>query len=394
MPSRSDLDVAGRGEPPSLAGAGADPNADHDVRQAPFFKGIGYSTCWEDERFVEVGLRPRAGERALCITSGGCLALQCLLAGAAVTALDFNPHQTALLAFKVAALRALDEPGLWAVLGLRPAADRGALYRRLREALAPEPCAYWDARPGQVAAGVSLVGRQDRYLHAIGRALRWLQGRGRVRRLLELDGGEPQRDFYEREWSGPAWRALCRVIFSRTVLDRAFDPAHFTFARAGHPAPRFRAAAERLLRDIPARGNFYLHYLFDRTYPDDARCPAWLRRGAPTALRARLGELSSATGSLEGWLASAPDRSVDVFALSNCFDWVSEARFTALMRELVRVARPGARLGWWTNLVNTPRRPDPALFPGIVPDLEASAEVDAGCRTPGYSGSFLARVAR
>ena len=32
-----------------------------DVREAPFFKGIGYSTCWEDERFVEVGLRPRPG---------------------------------------------------------------------------------------------------------------------------------------------------------------------------------------------------------------------------------------------------------------------------------------------------------------------------------------------
>jgi S-adenosylmethionine:diacylglycerol 3-amino-3-carboxypropyl transferase len=44
-----------------------------DVRQAPFFQGIGYSTCWEDEQFVEVGLRLRPGERALCITSGGAL---------------------------------------------------------------------------------------------------------------------------------------------------------------------------------------------------------------------------------------------------------------------------------------------------------------------------------
>jgi S-adenosylmethionine:diacylglycerol 3-amino-3-carboxypropyl transferase len=182
------------------------------------------------------------------------------------------------------------------------------------------------------------------------------------------------------------------VAFSRTVLDRAFDPAHFTFARAGHPAPRFRAAAERLVRDVPARGNFYLHYLLDRTYPDDERCPAWLRRGAPTALRARLGRLTSTTGSLEAWLAAAPDRSVDVFALSNCFDWISSERFTALLGDLVRVARPGARMGWWTNLVNTPREPDPGRFPQIVPDLAASAAVDAGCRTPGYSGCYLARV--
>jgi S-adenosylmethionine:diacylglycerol 3-amino-3-carboxypropyl transferase len=222
--------------------------------------------------------------------------------------------------------------------------------------------------------------------------VRWLQGTRRVRRLLELDGGEAQRAFYEREWSGPAWRALCAVVFSRAVLDRAFDPAHFTFAREGHPAPRFRAAAERLLRDVPARENFYLHYLFDRTYPDDQRCPAWLRRGVPTALRGRLGGLASATGALEAWLAAAPDRSVDVFALSNCFDWVSEERFAVLLGDLVRVARPGARMGWWTNLVNTPRVPDRRRFPGIVPDPEASAAVEAGCRTPGYSGCFLARV--
>ena len=181
------------------------------------------------------------------------------------------------------------------------------------------------------------------------------------------------------------------MVFSRTVLDRAFDPAHFTFARAGHPAPRFRAAAERLLRDVPARGNFYLHYLFDRTYPDDQRCPAWLRRGAPTALRDRLGGLASATGTLEAWLAAAPDRSVDVFALSNCFDWVSGTRFTALLGDLVRVARPGARIGWWTNLVNTAREPDPDLFPQIVPDRATAAAVEAGCRTPGYSPCYLAR---
>jgi len=363
-----------------------------DVREAPFFRGIGYSTCWEDERFVSDGLRPRPGEHALCITSGGCLALQALLAGATVTALDFNPHQAALLAFKVAALRALEEPEIWSVLGLRPAADRLALYRRLREALPGEDRAFWDARPALVAGGATLCGRQDRYLHAVGRAVRWLQGTRRVRRLLELDGGEAQAAFYEREWSGPAWRALCAVVFSRAVLDRAFDPAHFTFARQGHPAPRFRAAAERLLRDVPARENFYLHYLFDRTYPDDQRCPAWLRRGAPTALRDRLGGLTSTTGALEAWLAAAPDRSVDVFALSNCFDWVSGERFTALLGDLVRVARPGARIGWWTNLVNTTREPDPDRFPRIVPDREAAAAVEAGCRTPGYSPCYLARV--
>ncbi|BDG01284.1 DUF3419 family protein [Anaeromyxobacter oryzae] len=378
---------------PSPARAAPAPLPATDLRTAPFFQGIGYSSVWEDERVVELGLRPRPGERALAITSGGCFALQLLLADAGeVIALDFNPHQTALLALKTAALRTLDEAEVWAALGLRPARDRAALYGRARAALAPVDRAYWDARGQVIARGAALAGKQDRYLHAIGRAVTLLQGERRVRTLLEQDDAARQRRFYDEEWNGLAWRALLGVAFSRFVLDRAFDPSHFTYAREGSPAPRFRAAVERLLREVPARENFYLHYLFRRTYPDDRRCPAWLRRGAPATLRARLDRLRPATGDLEAWLAAAPDASVDVFSLSNCFDWMPEERFEALLRDLVRVARPGARLCAWTNLVNTRREPPRGRFPEIVVEDAIARAVDDGCRTPGYSGCLVATV--
>ena len=259
------------------------PRAGARVAEARFFRSLGYSSVWEDEAIVTEGLRPRPGDRVLSITSGGCFTLQLLLAGAEeVVSVDFSPHQTALLAFKVAAARALTEERVWAALGLRPAEDRLALYRTLREALEPEARAYWDARPAMVGRGVALAGRQDRYLHAVGGAVRVLQGDGRVRRLLACPDLDAQRVFYDREWNGSRWRALCAVVFSRFVLDRAFDPAHFAHAREGGPAARFRAAAERLLRDVPAATNFYLHYLFTRTYASDACCPAWLRRGVFT----------------------------------------------------------------------------------------------------------------
>lgn len=364
-----------------------------EVRDAPFFQGIGYSSVWEDERIVDLGLRPRPGERALAITSGGCFALQLLLADVAeVIALDFNPHQTALLALKTAALRTLDADEVWAALGLRPAVDRGRLYARLRAALGREDRAYWDARPVVIARGAALAGKQDRYLHGVGRAVTILQGERRVRTLLAQDDLAAQRRFHDQRWNGVAWRALLRVVFSRFVLDRAFDPKHFTYAREGSPASRFRAAVERLLREVPARENFYLHYLFRRTYADDLRCPAWLRRGGPATLRARLDRLRLSTGALEGWLAAAPDASVDVFSLSNCFDWVSEERFEGTLRELVRVARPGARVCWWTNLVNTPRKPARERFPQIVVEDAVARAVDDGCRTPGYSGCLVATI--
>lgn len=365
------------------------------VAEARFFRSVGYSSVWEDEAIVTEGLRPRPGDRVLSITSGGCFTLQLLLAGAEeVVSVDFSPHQTALLAFKVAAARALTEERVWAALGLRPAEDRLALYRTLREALEPEARAYWDARPAMVGRGVALAGRQDRYLHAVGGAVRVLQGDGRVRRLLACPDLDAQRVFYDREWNGSRWRALCAVVFSRFVLDRAFDPAHFAHAREGGPAARFRAAAERLLRDVPAATNFYLHYLFTRTYASDACCPAWLRRGAPGRVGALAGRLRPVTASLDDVLAASPDASFDAFNLSNAFDWLSEEEHARTLAEIVRTARPGARLCAWTNLVNTPRRVDPARFPMIEVEHGIARGVDARCRTPGYSECLVATIHR
>jgi len=191
-------------------------------------------------------------------------------------------------------------------------------------------------------------------------------------------------------------RGSIRAEEARRLLDkgadRAFDPAHFTFAREGDPGPRFRAAAERLLRDVPAGPNFYLHYLFTRTYPSDRCCPAWLRAGAPEALRPRLDGLRLVDGTLDEVLARSPDGAFDVFHLSNLFDWVDEPTFERTLGEVVRTARPGARLVMLTNLVNTPRRPSRAAFPMVEPDGPLAASLDASCRTPGYSGCLVARI--
>lgn len=363
-----------------------------DVRAARFFRGIGYSTVWEDEDLVTAGLAPRPGDRALAVTSGGCFALQLLLACDEVIAFDFNPHQNALVALKAAAARALGEAELWQLLGLRPCADRLALYRATREALPAPARAYWDVRRDVLRDGATLAGKQDRYLHNVGRALRFLQGSRLVEALLACEDLAVQRQLHAERWNGPAWRALCAVAFSRFVLDRAFDPAHFAFAREGAPGPRFRAAAERLLCDVPAAPNFYLHYLFTRTYPSERCCPAWLSAGAPARLRPRLDGLRLVDGTLDEVLAASPDRSFDVFHLSNLFDWVSQASFERTLGEVVRTARPGARLVLLTNLVNTPRRPSPATFPMIEVDTALGARLDATFRTPGYSGCLVATI--
>jgi S-adenosylmethionine-diacylglycerol 3-amino-3-carboxypropyl transferase len=365
------------------------------VKEAKFFDSVGYSSVWEDERVIESGLRPQPGERVLSITSGGCFSLQFLLYDVAqVVSLDFSPHLTAGLEFKTAAARTLDHQALWEVLGLRPSNRRLSLYDVLREALSPESQSYWDRQKGAIKRGVGLVGKQDRYLHLVGRLIRGLQGRRRVAALLRDKPLAGQRQFYDGEWNTFAWRRLCDIVFSRRILDLAFDKEHFTYSKENHPALKFRQAVEHVLKEVEIGDNFYLHYLFFGSYPSADSCPAWLAKRAFSPLSERLDRIVPVTGDLEQFIFEQPDSSFDCFNFSNIFDWVSEADFSRLMGEVVRVARPGARLCYWTNLVNEKREIGRDGAPGIVEDLVLSEQISSRSRTPGYGGCVLARVVK
>jgi len=366
-----------------------------EVIAADFFERLGYSTVWEDERIVEEALRPGPGERVLSITSGGDLSLGFLLRGVEeVISLDFNPRQSILLELKSAALRRLDPDELWRFLGLLPCRRRLALYGLLRADLSPDARRYWDAQRRTIRSGVLRCGRQDRYLHLVGRALRMLQGRRRVRALFEAPDLETQRAAFDRGWTGRRWRLLWRVLYSRPVLDRAFHRDHFRYAVGEHPALALRGQVERVLRDLPVAENPYIHWAVFGSYPDRERCPAWLRRSGHPELRSRLERLRIETGELEQRIGSLSDHSVDCFNFSNIFDWVSEEGFLALMRQVVRVARPGARLCYWTNLVNARRDLQAAAreLPRLREEVELAAQLFEGCRTPGYSACTIGLV--
>ena len=80
---------------------------------------------------------------------------------------------------------------------------------------------------------------------------------------------------------------------------------------------------------------------------------------------------------------------IDCFCFSNVFDWVSEGDFVRLMKQVVRVARPGARLCYWTNLVNTKRALPSDACPELVEDETLGRELMARNRTPGYSSCVV-----
>jgi S-adenosylmethionine-diacylglycerol 3-amino-3-carboxypropyl transferase len=357
--------------PPATAGDGPEADADTarprpQILTRPVFGRLLFAQCWEDPALNVEALRPRPGQTLLSVTSGGCNTLSLALAGYdRVLAVDLNPVQSALLELKIAGARALSHAEYLEFLGVRPSAQRPALYQAARAELSPAVRDYWDARPEPIRAGILLAGRYERYLGAFRRLLGVLVGRRRVARLFELESPADQRHFYDTEWDTRRWRLFFRLFFSRTALGLGgLDRAFFTYVE-GIPdfGAHFLARARHVLVDLPVRDNYFLAQICLGRYRDERALPPYLREENFAALRAATRRIEVLTDEVGAVLARLPEASVDAFNFSNCFEWVPPATFEAMLRETYRVARPGARLCYWNLLVRRrhPRTLD-ALF--------------------------------
>ncbi len=368
-----------------------------EVIAADFFKEVGYTTVWEDERIISEGLAPKQGERVLSITSGGDFSLQCLLDGAEVCSLDFNPRQNYLLEFKKAAAECLEYDELWQLLGLRRCSNRKDLYAKICGRLSDDAVKYWNAHSEKVAGGILLSGRQDRYLRLVAKVIRLIQGRENIRDIFAAATPEEQQRIYDQKWNAGLWQHFGSLIFNQQIMNHFFHKDHFRYAQKHeHPAAIFKRQTEAVFRDVPLKDNFYLYFAFHKTYPGTENCPAWLRWSNFAALKQNIGKLEIRSGELEQFIFSQPDNSIDCFNFSNIFDWIDEKHFMILMREAARAARPGARLCYWTNAINTKR--DLSILSGTVDeiseDVELSRRLYAKCRTTGYSSCTLGRISK
>lgn len=316
---------------------------------------IVYSQCWEDPRTASRALGLQPDDDVLVITSAGCNAIALALAGArSVTAVDFNPAQSHLLALKIGAITALDHPSLLSFLGVHPSRERLSVYR---DAIAPElsPAArgYWDARPSMLARGVLHVGRFERYL-ALFRSsvLRVMERRADIDRLLAIDSLEEQRRFYERTWNNWRWRSLFVLFFGRLVQARiGRHPEFFRYVNLPNVGEHYRECARHALVDLPLADNYFVEYILTGAYTSEARMPSYLTASAHASVREAVTRIRVVTADVGAFLAATDRGTYSAFSLSDIFEWMSPAEHERVLRATIRAARAGARLCYYNNLV-------------------------------------------
>lgn len=358
------------------------------IEQRARFDHVRYANVWEDADVLCDALQPAPGRRVLSIASAGDNAFALAAEGAHVVAVDLSPAQLALVELKRAAVLGLDHDALLRFLGVRHDADRLVTYRRLAPAL-PEPTrAFWDDRLDEIHRGVVHTGKFERYFELFRRrVVPFFHSRRTVDRLLAEKSLEERERFYAEEWDTWRWRALFRLFFSRRVMGRmGRDPEFFRYVQ-GDVAARILQRARHAFTALPTHDNPYLRFIFTGTFGETL--PRYLEPGRFGALRAGMARLEIVAGAVD---AIARERGpFDGYNLSDVFEYVNAPLAGRMYEELIRSARPGARLAYWNMLV--PRR-RPEKLADRVRSLDAIAgALHARDRAFFYSAFVLEEVA-
>ncbi len=340
----------------------------------------------EDPLLEIEALRPTPAGTIVIVSSGGCTALSLLASGAGrVLSVDSNTTQNDLVELKAAAIRSLDPASLVGFLGGTPArgARRVETYCALRPSLSYEAARFWDAHRSMIARGPINAGVSERFIRLVAGVMQAVvHPPSRVDRLFGCDTLADQRELYSSEWNNRRWRTLFRTLLSRQSFDHAYDSRFFENAKTPGFADHFLARVEHALCEIPVASNYFLHHMLRGCYPVafPGGVPPYLDRTTHAVTREGLNRLELIDGSYSEFLATCDDDSVDGFALSNICEWLDWKQISFLFSQILRVAKPGARV-CFRNFVGHTEVPW-AFRSVIVEDVDAgraAIERDRSC---------------
>lgn len=340
------------------------------------FSGLVYPQIWEDPLVDLEALQLQDGEELIAIASGGCNVLSYLAAAPiSIMAVDLNPAHVALNKLKVAALKHLPDYAtfyqFFAEADGRQNID--AYFAHLKPHLNGATREYWESRDRLGRRRIGYFG-SNVYRHGLlggfigaGHLFARMHG-ANPRRLLSAKSRKEQRHIFERELA-----PLFAKRHIRWLLDKPFalfglgiPPAQFNALKGSEAsmASVLRARLERLACDFDLADNYFAWQAFGRRYASGGSgpLPLYLQRDNFKALRARAGDIAVLHASLTEHLAQKPAASLDAYVLLDAQDWMMDAQLEELWTEIVRTARPGARVIFRTAGEET-------ILPGRVPDV-------------------------
>ena len=340
---------------------------------------ISYSSCNEDSHSELEALRLAPDKRVLCVTAGGGRVLNLLCdQPREIMAVDVNPTQNHLLELKIEAMRALAYEPYLAFLGVHQARDRLAVYQGIRPSLSSAARDYFDTHSKLVQRGVLFQGSLERFLVHVARIVHVVRPFW-VKRLFSFENVAEQRHFIDG-WNTRMWRFVVETLCRRSVLELfSRDPGFWRFVPPEVPLhSRIFDSIHRYLCNHVARDSHLLQLVFFARYVYEPAMPIYLQPQHYERIRRALAttRITPVTAPITAAMAAAGDDSFDAYSIADVSSYLSEGDFGALMDQIMRTARPAARICSRGIFVHRPLPGDYAARISRDPDLEQRLSLD------------------
>lgn len=361
-----------------------------------------YNTCWEDPRADRRILQFQADSEVVMITSAGCNALSYLLdQPSKIHCIDVNPRQNALLDLKVAAIKTLDWPTLFALFGEGSTPEAKTIYQQLRPLLSPYAVAYWDQK---IHYFLPKKKRNSFYYRGSSGYFAWFAKQYLAQKKKLFPGIQTLLEAKDMPTQIAAYYAIEDRLLKALVGGKLRQ--NVSLSLVGVPDAQrqliqannegLRAYVQKSFRHIftqlPIHDNYFYRVYLEGRYQADC-CPDYLQADQLDLLKEQVGKLQLHTTTIADFLRENPSQ-YSHFVLLDHQDWLAANAPAALAEEwelILANSRPG------TKILIRSASPKPDVVPVFVrekvkfhTDLsDLSQQMD---RVGTYAGTFLLEV--
>lgn len=343
---------------------------------AVWFDAFVYNQIWEDPRVDLQALELDSNSRVLTISSGGCNALNYLLAGPkSVTAVDLNKHHIYLLNLKLAALKYLQfYEDFFDFFGYGKGKNTGTNYLRfIAKNLDKDTRNFWESNTlgGSVIYGdrISFFTNSGLYEHSRnGYFLRFFHGFARLvgckpDEILKATTPEEQEALYKKYidpfFDSFAIKTLGKLpvtMFGLGIPPQQYDELKKDLSEGKTVIDIYRERAKRLACDYPIQENYFAWQAFARKYDTENRkaVPEYLKKENYEVLRTNADRLITKIGSVIDKIKLSEPGTFNRFVFLDAQDWMNAETMTDLWSAIAEKAEPGSRIIFRTASAASP----------------------------------------
>jgi len=369
---------------------------------AVWFDAFVYNQIWEDPLVDLEALELNENSRVLTISSGGCNALNYLLAGPeSVTAVDLNRHHIYLLDLKVAAVKNL--PGyeqFFDFFGFGIRANAVGIYEQfLAPSLDEQAKKVWNKRIKIFKKGGLYSHSRNGYFLRVFQRFARLTG-CRPDAVLNARSMDEQVSLYAKNIEPFFNNFLIKLVgkLPVTLFGLGIPPQQFDELTRDLDAGKtiidvYRERVRRLACDFPIDENYFAWQAFARKYDTENRkaIPEYLKAENFKKLKTYIGRLSTKVGSVTDEIKISPRGAFNRFVFLDAQDWMNADALADLWSAIAEKAEPNSRIIFRTAGAESPieSRLPKALREKFVYEKDMSERLFKQDRASIYGGFHL-----